>query len=161
LDLYAEHQRALALRVRETVNVNHAVLRHEHPDERHGPWSHGSRIEHHVDQLASFEAVTLITLAWYTPEGFVLRDGCHRGCAIYRIEPKLWEIELNVQLPPLGALDTMPGLRGRPLRPRRAHRRGQGRRQENQASTAQAAQWQKAVKDTHKESLRQHFANAP
>jgi hypothetical protein len=49
--------------------------------------------------------------AWYTPEGLLLRDGSHRSCALYELQPSRFELQLAVSPAPPGAIDALTSLR--------------------------------------------------
>jgi hypothetical protein len=43
-------------------------------------------------------------------DGWVLRDGNHRCCAIYMLDPSDWEVSLDGRETLPGNLDALPGL---------------------------------------------------
>jgi hypothetical protein len=113
-DLRAELDEARALNVRQVAGaaeVARPALTHAHPDARHGPWTHEQRIAHWVKELEQADELDLDAPAWRTPEGPVLRDRCHRACALYRLAPADWSLTLLVGQPPPGESDAAPGLR--------------------------------------------------
>jgi hypothetical protein len=58
-----------------------------HADANAPDRSHAKTIQEYEDQYRSFEAIAFIAPAWSVSEGYVLIDGAHRACAIYRLDP--------------------------------------------------------------------------
>ena len=83
---------------------DHPILSHPYPDPRHGDWTHQERIEHHVQQLlAAEEPVEVVAPGWRVGDLLLLRDGCHRACALYRLGNRVsWRSEVLVTEPPQG-----------------------------------------------------------
>jgi hypothetical protein len=112
-DLHTEIEVAQALRVRDVLEcqiVRGALEQTTANDPIIGPWSHRGGIRHHLEQLDPVQPVGPLP-AWLTPEGFLLRDGCHRACALYELAPRDFELRLIVKPAPRNVVDVFPGLR--------------------------------------------------
>jgi hypothetical protein len=72
------------------TNPRHPALVAVHPD--HGRWRHADRIQHYVNRLE----IGLSAGARRFRNGFMLEDGCHRACALYRVRPHHWELVLRI-----------------------------------------------------------------
>jgi hypothetical protein len=102
---------AKSIQVSETADAEHSALRHVHTDPVHGAWTHEMRIAHHMEQMIDARRTSLLAPAWDTPEGPVLRDCCHRVCALYRLDPPEWELEIELHPPSPHVLDAAAELR--------------------------------------------------
>ena len=111
-----EHQQACALQVREVsedfVVRNALELKTAHGPR--GPWSHVERITHLRDCLEIDHPIGPFP-AWSTDEGLILRDGCHRSCALYELGSNAFELHLDVTRAPADAVETRASLRARNL----------------------------------------------
>ncbi len=109
-----EHQNARAVQVREVsedVVVRKALeLKTAHGP--HGPWSHVEGITRWRDRLELDQPIGPFP-AWSTNEGLILRDGCHRSCALYELGPDVFELHLDLTPAPAGAVDALSALRTR------------------------------------------------
>lgn len=105
-----DHADALQLRVRDVEDDRvRAALRQ--PDPAHPEQNHLDLIERYESRYGEFSAVAFIAPAWATPEGPVLRDGGHRACALYRLNPPKLDADVVLSPAPEGHLDVLPGLR--------------------------------------------------
>ncbi|MEX2195207.1 MAG: hypothetical protein WD844_07955 [Thermoleophilaceae bacterium] len=111
-DIHRDHAAARSLRVREVIE--HAGVREALKEKtayaEHGPWSHLEGIAHRRRDLDVAAPIGPI-LAWSTAEGLLLRDGCHRSCALFELAPQDFELRIDVSDPPPGAIDAISVLR--------------------------------------------------
>jgi hypothetical protein len=108
------HEYARALQVREVIEdlVVHQALELKTAHGPHGPWSHVEGITHWRDRLELDRPIGPFP-AWSTSEGLILRDGCHRSCALYVLRPDSFELHLDVTPAPAGAVEAFASLRRR------------------------------------------------
>jgi|SRR5579859_2148300 len=79
--------------VRElTEDPEHPALHVVHPD--FDGWTHAGRIEQKLGEPQSLPE--LILPAVPTGASYLLIDGCHRTCALYRSRPSHWTLTLIV-----------------------------------------------------------------
>ena len=111
-DIHQDHQRARAVRVRDAIEDDHvrAALSVKTAHAEHGRWSHLDGIAYRAKRLELERPIGPLP-AWVTAEGLILRDGCHRTCALYELQPECFELVLQVSPTPPGAVDALPSLR--------------------------------------------------
>jgi hypothetical protein len=111
-DLHRDFPRARALRVQDALEDEdvRVALAVKTAHGAHGRWSHLDGIAYHRKRLNLGRPIGPFP-AWATSEGLLLRDGCHRTCALYEAQPKSFELVLDVSPAPVGAVDALPGLR--------------------------------------------------
>jgi hypothetical protein len=104
----AHHPRQLAVADISDAEVRLA-LRVPSLDATHGWWTHQQRIDTHRRDLQRSLALSAIS----SPEGPVLRCGCHRVCALWLERAAQFEVRLDVVVDASHA-DCLPGLRRGP-----------------------------------------------
>lgn len=104
---------ARQLRVRDVVDDGAFRPALEEKYEHEGrTWTHLERIEDYKRQWEGLNSLSPGRFpASRTPDGPVLRDGCHRACAVYALNPPDWRIDLKVTDPSPDDPDTQPGPR--------------------------------------------------
>jgi hypothetical protein len=107
-----EYEHARALQVAEVIEdpAIHAGLELPTAHGPHGSWSHVDGIAHWRDRLDRDRPVGPFP-AWSTNEGLILRDGCHRSCALYELRPEAFQLYLEVTPAPAGAVEALARLR--------------------------------------------------
>jgi hypothetical protein len=96
---------AQQLRVRDVAEDARVWEAMNQPDPNDATQSHAKCIEHYEERYRDIDAVALVLPAWRVPEGYVLRDGMHRVCALYRLAPPELDFELIVPAAPQGLAD--------------------------------------------------------
>jgi hypothetical protein len=111
-DIDAERAVARQLRIHdiEDHEIRQALgWEYEHEGRK---WTHLSRIEDYRRQWEGLPGLSPERVpAWHTADGPVLRDGCHRTCAVYLLNPPDWRVDLELSDPPPDDPDTQPGPR--------------------------------------------------
>jgi hypothetical protein len=81
------------------------------PDPHQPTWTHTGKIEEYEQRYREVERAALIVPAWHTPEGFVLIEGNHRACALYRLDPPYLDADVMSLSPPVDWPDVHPAPR--------------------------------------------------
>jgi hypothetical protein len=96
---------AQQLRIRDLAEDARVWEAMSQPDPKDTTQSHAKCIEHYEERYRDTDGVAVVLPAWRVPEGFVLRDGMHRACALYRLDPPVLDFDLIVSDAPQGWAD--------------------------------------------------------